>query len=834
MAEPEPGRISVTAPKDPTKISSKTARSDASEFLALARKRFRTCSEAEGKLRHEQQIDQRFMASEQWPDQVRADREQDGRPCLTINRLPVFKRQVTNQQRQSKPAVQVNPVDSKADPKTAEVFQGIIRHIEIKSSADVAYDTACDHQVTIGRGYFRLIIDWSESDPWKQDIFIRRVRNPFLVYFDPACQEVDYSDARYAFIIEDVPKEEFAFRYGKRVADEASGGGQFVIDGTDRSPDWMPEGKIRVAEYFYVDYTYDNVTLLSDGSELPTSAADSDEMKIFLASQGVSVVRQRKIERKVVKWAKITGSVILEEREWPGRWIPIIPVLGDEVDINGQVDLRGMVRDARDPQRMYNYWVSAETEAIALAPKTPFIGAEGQFEGHEAKWKLANRRNYPYLEYKAKTLGNEMVPPPQRQQMEPPIAAITAATRQADNDLKAVTGLYDASLGERGPAEAARAILARQKQGDMSNSHWVDNLMRAIRFLGKQLVDLIPKVYDVPRVMRITGIDNQPKMVMVHAGNPPPSDEGMMEGIQGIYDLSAGDYDVTISVGPSYQSRRQEAVEAMTAFVSAFPPAAPILGDLMAENMDWPGAAIAAKRLRKMVPAEVLDDDDKPKIPPEFQQKMAQAEEFIQQLQAELEKQQGIIQGQVVQGQSRERVAMIQEQGKMALAAMQKETAAGLEAAKFHMEQMRLMLDRERIGMELQADQQRTMISARGEAGKAAVQAASEDRRAGLQAMTDARTSAIQSSAEQRSAAIKTMSELTKLNEEQAHERQMLEDQQRHEDLLFQREAEHERGLEAMRIEGNMQLETKRTQGRVAAAKAKPKVVSAKKPTKKA
>ncbi len=686
---PEPGMVAVSMPK----YRDQPARGTADEeFLVLARKRFHTVADTEAHMRSEQIIDQRFMASEQWPDTVKADRDQDGRPCLTINRLPVFKSQVTNQQRQAKPAIQINPVDSKSDPKTAEVLQGIIRHIENQSYADIAYDTACDAQVTIGRGYFRVVVEWDDLDPWQQNIRIKRIRNPFAVYFDPACHEFDYSDARYAFIIEDVPKDEFVAKYGI----DPRGHELFAMQG-DRSSEWMPEGKVRVAEYFYVEEDSEKISLLSNGEQFTDAELKDPELAAFMAEVNVTVVRSRSRTIRKVKWVKMTGSMVLERREWPGQWIPIIPVLGVELDINGKIDLRGMVRDARDPQRMYNYWVSAETEAIALAPKTPFIGAEGQFEGHENKWKLANRRNFAYLEYKIKTAANELVPPPQRQVLEPPIAAIVAATKQADNDLKAVTGFYDASLGERGPEQSGKAILARQRQGDMSNSHWVDNLVRSLRSLGRQLIDLIPKIYDTPRVLRILGLDNQQRMVMVHSGMPeqvPAIDEGLEEGIQGVYDLSVGKFDVTVSVGPSIASRRAEAVEAMSAFITAFPAAAPVIGDVLAENMDWPGATVVAKRLRKMVPPEVLETEGGADFPPEAQAQISAMKQQLEMLTQQLQQAAQMIQ-----------TKQVEQEGKERIATMQAQTTLQVEQIRTQLKQMELQMRGSIEGAKLQQDQ---------------------------------------------------------------------------------------------------------------------------------
>lgn len=746
------------------------------EFLETAYARFRASADNESRMRAEQILDQEFMSGEQWPANVKGDREADGRACLTVNRLPVFKRQITNQQREAKPAIQINPVDSFGDPKVAEVLQGIIRQIELNSDADVAYDTACDSQVTIGRGFFRLIVEWDDIETWQQNIKIRRIRNPFTVFFDPACQEVDYSDARYCFVVEDMPKDEFRQKYG----DAVEGRDEFAYLG-DRSADWMPEGKVRVAEYFYVDLKHEKISLLSNHKEMPTAALKSADMQAWMAAEGITEIRSRTVTTRSVKWAKINGTRVLERGEWAGQWIPIIPVIGDEYDVNGMVDLKGMVRDARDPQRMYNYWISAETETIALAPKAPFVGVEGQFEGHETKWNSANRRNWPYLEYKNKSLNGQNAPPPQRQVLEPPIQAIAIAARQADNDLKATTGLYDASLGERGPEESGRAILARQKQGDMSTSHWMDNLLRSIRFLGRQLVQLIPKIYDVPRVLRIVGADNQPSMVMVHAGNEEAIDDtAIPEGVKGIYDIGVGRYDVTATVGPSYQSRRQEAVNAMLAFIQAFPPAAPAMGDVLAENMDWPGASTVAKRLKRMVPPQLLSEEGDGASVEQMSQQVAQAKQMLEALQGELQQAKMTIDTQQVQAQSRERIAAMQEQTKVQLALMDRETSDGLTQVQAQSAQAKSQADVAKSLSQVQSTQSKTAL----ERARAATEMARVD--------ADTRISEGQQAIERARLIQDRELAVRKL----AHEQQMLDDEQQHERDMLATEQLHDARVE--------------------------------------
>ncbi len=613
------------------------------DFLTLAKERFKTITDAESVLRQKMLEDLEFRASEQWPDGVRTMREQDNRPCLTVNRMPSFIRQVTNNQRVSRPAIEVSPTGDASDQAVAEIIQGVVRHIEIKSDADVAYTTAGEHQCTMGRGYVRVVTDYIDDDSFSldQEIKIARVPNPFAVYMDPNSQQPDASDARYGFVVEDLPISEYRNRFPDS---ELAGLSDFTSVGNTEQ-EWMPEGNIRIAEYFYVEEVREEMVLLllPDGRRVREKKASLSGPNQSDMTAGVTIVSERETTTRKVRWALINAVEVLEGNEdltggleWPGKYIPIVPVTGDEININGVVDYRGIVRDAKDPQRMYNYWVSAQTEMIALAPRAPFIAAEGQMEGHEHKWNTANVRNYPYLEYKPKTVSGQLAPPPQRQSWEPPIQAMTAAIMQSDQDLKATGGFNDASLGVRGPQESGRAIRSRQQQDEMANSHYLDNLARSIRQVGRIVVDLLPKIYDTARVMRINGLDEQVKNVMVFAGpqNTPTEDQvaQLPAGVEGMYDIGVGRYDVTVSVGPSFQTRRQDATDALTKFIQAYPAVFPQIGDLLAENMDWPGSKKVAARLRKMLPPELQDDPNVASLPPEVQSKLQQLEMQLQQV----------------------------------------------------------------------------------------------------------------------------------------------------------------------------------------------------------
>lgn len=652
------------------------------EFLKTARKRFDLAVDAESEMRKLALEDLEFRAGEQWPQEVKQSRDLDRRPCLTINRIPQFIRQITNDQRQNRPAIKVSPVDNNADIETAKVFQGIIRHIEQNSNADVAIDTAFEGAVTKGIGYFRVVTDYCSPDSFDQELLIKRVKNSFSVYLDPGYQEPDASDASWGFIFEDLTEEEYKQQYPKS---KMSGMEDWRSIG-DSCPGWATEKTARVAEYFYKEFETKTLFLLSD-----KTVVDESELEMAMA-MGATVVNEKTAQVPVIKWCKINAVEKLEETDWVGRWIPIIPVLGDELDLDGKRILEGVVRHAKDPQRMSNYWATAETEAIALAPKAPFIGAEGQFEGHEKEWKTANVKNYAFLQYKPTTIQGQLAPPPARQTFEPAVAAISGARAQANEDLKATTGIYDAALGNRASESSGIAIQRRANQSQTANFHYVDNLSRAIRHLGRILVDAIPKVYDTDRAIRILGEDDTQEVIFINQvfernGKPVK------------YDLGAGKYDVSVSNGPSYATKRQEALASMLDLTKAFPAVAQAAGDLMVKNMDWPGAQEISERLKKTMDPKLVGDekDQSQEIPPAAAQEMQAMQQMIEQLTGQLNQAQEVMKTKQIELDSKERIefAKLETQLKIKLAELDAEDSRALLASEID----QLNRQQEQMGM---------------------------------------------------------------------------------------------------------------------------------------
>jgi hypothetical protein len=588
--------------------------------------------------REDELDDLRFMAGSpdnqwQWPADVLATRGSvqgqtiNARPCLTINKLPQHVRQVTNEQRQNRPTGKVIPADDRADVRVAEIFDGMVRHIEYISDADVAYDTACDNQVTYGEGYIRILTEYAREDSFDQDIKIGRVRNSFSVYMDPAIQDPCGADAEWCFITEDVSKADY-----ERMFPDAAPISSLMSQGVgDQSlSQWLSEDMVRIAEYFYYEHEKATLNLYPDNITAFSGSPQDKQLKAMFGKP----LRSRTVDRKKVKWVKTNGFEVLEERDWAGKYIPVVRVIGNEFEVDGQLYVSGLVRNAKDAQRMYNYWVSQEAEMLALAPKAPFIGYGGRFEGYEMQWKTANTNNWPYLEVNPDVTDGAGAVLPLPQRAPPPLAqtGLVQAKLGAADDIKGTTGQYDSSLGAQSNERSGRAILAREKQGDTGTYHYVDNLSRAIRYVTRQLVDLIPKIYDTARVARIVGLDGEVGMVKINPMQPEPVKEIRDENglvIDKIYNPSVGVYDVCVTTGPGYMTKRQEALDAMSMLLQSNPQLWTVAGDLFIKNMDWPGAQEMAARFAKIIDPKVMEGEDQS---PEMQMAKMQIEALTKEL----------------------------------------------------------------------------------------------------------------------------------------------------------------------------------------------------------
>jgi hypothetical protein len=550
---------------------------------AAAMERFKHTLEATAKLRAEALEDLEFYSGDQWDDVILRDRKSDRRPALTINKLPAFCNQVINDMRQSRPSLKIRPVDTATDPETAEVIDGLVRSVLSNGDAREAIDNASFYQVTCGFGYFRILTDYVADDSFDQELRLERIENPFSVYFPVhLIRQPDYSDAPYCFIRTKMTRDEFKTRYPD--ADPVHFDGKAIGD-----TDWEGEDYLYVAEYFTVEEKNLRLYLLSDGtivSEKPDANAKS----------GPTIVNERTTIRRTVQWHLITGRDVIDSRDWPGSWIPVIPVLGQELNINGRTEYLSLIRFTRDPQRMYNYWHSAFTEQVALAPRVPWLVAEGQVDDYRDVWETANSKNHAYLPYRPTSVQGNPVAPPQR--IAPPEAggAILQGIQLAADSIKSVIGIFDASLGMPGNEQSGRAIIARQRKGDNATFHYADNQSRAIKHAGRIIVDLIPGVYDVARTIRILGEDMADEVV--HVNQVHPDNNGRL------FDVTVGRYDVIVDVGASYETKRIEAAQNMLDMIRSLPDVGSVNADLIFRMLDFPLASEAADRTRRLIQAK--------------------------------------------------------------------------------------------------------------------------------------------------------------------------------------------------------------------------------------
>jgi Phage P22-like portal protein len=576
----------------------KPGKRETERILEESKKRFKLCEEAEKDQRQVSLEDLNFRAGDQWPEAIKQRMLRERKPCLVINVLPATERQILNEQRQNRPSIKVSPVDGQADEDTADVLQGLIRHIEYDSDAESAYDTATASQVRIGFGYVRLITEYESPDSFRQVIKIERIRNAFDVYLDPFAQKADCSDAKHGHIFCTYSKNE----YKQEFPDSELSSLDNWMELPQGKDNWLTGDGARIAEYFCIEYENDIALELTNpaGETRNMFKSEYDDLPPKVRKRA-KITGQRKTQRPVVHWYKHNAIEILEHEIWLGQWIPIIKFMGDEVDVDGKVTLEGVVRHAKDPMRMQNYMASKEVQAIALAPNAPWVAAEGQTEQHP-EWKDANNEMYSVMVYNPVAANGQPVGPPTRSVAEPPIQAITEARMHFADDLKRVTGIYDAQLGAKSNEVSGLAIDQRKTQGQLSNFHFVDNGSRAIKFLGRQLIDLIPKIYTEAQEIRIIGEDGAQKVVQVNQTFL------QKDGSPKKYDLTIGRYDVAVSNQPSYQTRRQESAANMLQLTKAYPQLVQIAGDIIVGAMDFPDHERLAERIKKTLPPGLADD----------------------------------------------------------------------------------------------------------------------------------------------------------------------------------------------------------------------------------
>ena len=608
------------------------AERDDRELLREARERYRQIRDWESGFRAAFVDDVRFAHGDadnhwQWPDTLYSDRDTAQRPSLTINKCRQHCLQVINDAKQNKPQIRITPVSDDATKASADVFEGVVRHIEYASNAQVAYDTATEHQVHGGIGWWRVITEYEDDRSLDLVCRIQRIRDAMSVWMDPNIQQVDGSDANFAFVVDDVPRDVFEAKYPQycdRIP-QAGMAGPVVSGG------WLDEDHVRVAEYFRKSLDEDVLHLLPDGS----SARESEVADDRLDDLRQLSVRSRRILDGRIEWFKIVGGEIVDRAVWPGRYIPLVRVIGEEAVIEGRLERKGHVRALKDPQRIYNYWSSSAVESVALQSKTPYVAAAELIETYQDYWDTANTANHSVLPYNARDDQGNPLPEPKRQEPPQMPQAYIQGLQIAQNEMNMTSGQYQPTLGQPSPYETSgRAIQARQRQGDTATYHFVDNLATAIRFTGRILIDLIPKIYDTPRILRILApdgtvdriqLDPTQRLALQHVPNPaqaeaaggitpPTPQQAMAASVTRIFNPAVGTYEVQADVGPAYATKRQEAFNAFTQIVQTAPQIMQVAGDLLFKAADFPMAEELAERLQRLVPPQALGQGPSPEV----------------------------------------------------------------------------------------------------------------------------------------------------------------------------------------------------------------------------
>jgi hypothetical protein len=545
--------------------------------------------------------DQKFYAGDQWDEAAKKARGAD-RPMLTINRLGTFVRQVTGDIRQNTPAIKVLPARGQASQDKADILNGIIRSVEAESDADACYEKAAANVAQAGQGAFRVLTKYCDEKSFDQDIRIEPIADPFAVLIDPFARLPDKSDMQFAWVFERFSKEEFKVKWPGKTPDDIP----IRKDGTGFQ--WTVGESVRVAEYWCREVETTKLYQLADGTTV-------DKLP-----RGVTAERERDVEIVSIVSYMISGKEVLSgPHAWAGKYIPICFIPGEETTIDGATRRKGMVRDAKDAQRLVNYARTIQAESTALQPKAPFILTKAQIKGYEPSWNSAGTQAHPYL------LVNDVPGAQEPKRSQPPLMStgLTELSVMAGQDLHDVTGIYPAALGAKSNETSGIAIRARQHEADTGSNYVASNLKRAIAYCGRILCDLIPKIYDGARIVRILKEDGshemQPINQQMENGEPDPETT--------LADDYA-EYDVVVSTGPGYLTKQQEMADTMLELARNLPQVGQVAPDLLVKALGFPGGDEIAKRLEKMLPPGLVGDGEM-QTPPPDPEKEADARESM-------------------------------------------------------------------------------------------------------------------------------------------------------------------------------------------------------------
>jgi hypothetical protein len=733
-------------------------------LLQEVRRCFRSAEQYEQRNRRQQEQWLKFRSGEQWDPADKALRQADGRPCLTINTLAQSEHQITNEMRQNMPALTVLPVGNGADVDTAKLLKGLVRHCNTRSHAEGVRELAYTSAVRIGVGYYRMVLEYDDWQSFDQEPRIAAIRNQFACYLDPAATSQVGRDARWGFVFEHHDKTAFQQEWGIDAGTLNAWGGV--------SDSWVFKDHVRVAEYFWQDAQRYTLARLRDGqtlllepyllSDLPTLQAGGYSGQAFQAFVShlltprpryapllpwlrqqagttprwldgfpgdfvqayavkvlelvANITAVRPTTATTVRWIKTNGHVILEESIWPGQHLPLLRVVGEEMDLDNQVERSGIIKNAMDPMRLENYFLTMMVEHVALAPLPGYVLDPDQIAGYEGYWQQANRKPFPYLPVRQVSRGGQLLPPPTRQAYEPPVQALGVTLQLFQQYRQQAVGIYQGNVGAPSTERSGRAIAEKDRQADTGTYHYVAHLGDTMEYEGELYLEVIPATMSPGKIQRVLSDDGSPQQIRL-AGSPQEKqqlldDPQQMEGLAGVYDLSTGAYDVVVDLGPSYATKRQEAADQMLTLVGTLPEAmGPVISQVV-EKMDWEGARELSDLL-KQLPGQLLPQQgaNKDQQLALVRQQLTQAAQHLQALDALAQQLQQANQALVQDNQrlkdahDLEALKVQDMQRDSSLAEREAQQKAQVEWARLDLERQKLALERDRMEREAEAQQ---------------------------------------------------------------------------------------------------------------------------------
>lgn len=613
------------------------------EFFENLRNNFKRAEEYYRENREAQELDYEFTAGNQWDPVAKADRLATHRICVEVDYVNPFLKQIINNFLLNMPSIYVRSKNYNTDGNIANFYTSMIKEIEVNSNAEQEYGDVFTHCLKGGEGYLRVLTEYKNVNCFDQEIKIRAIKDPFSVYIDPKYHYDNTMD--YCFIFSNISKKEFELLY----PDSEFTNTKFYNDRYDKM--WIDSNNIKICEYFYKETKKEKRYLLSSGEVVSQEQLDNkeqeiknrrknykknskqmaieesmeDNQSILDDTYNIQIVSEKMANINTIKWVKTNGYEVLEETEWMGEYIPIVPIFGEKIYSRGDYFYQGVVRKLIIPQRMINLLESNIIELINDAPISPFIIPKGAIDGFEEDWAMVSRVKKPYIEYNPIEGGGR----PERFNMPNNVSELQSMKVSHIETMKLLTGIQDSGLGINSQSEqSALAILTNKKQNEVSNYDFTHSFSIGLKILGRILIDLIPRVYDSKKIVKdyISNKDNKYYTLQEQDTDIMEEESENIIKTVDIHNTVVEDFNIEVSIGPYGESQRQQAVKTITALTQTNPELFNIMGDIMLKNMDWAGADEAAERFKKILPPEVAGDSE---IPP-------QAQNIINQLQEQM------------------------------------------------------------------------------------------------------------------------------------------------------------------------------------------------------